>query len=63
MGIIKIEKRKSKTGELASLIVAVCTVVIVVHWPALSAKALSFDDQKKPENRSDKSLCHIVPFD
>jgi tetratricopeptide (TPR) repeat protein len=28
------------------LIIAVCIAVIAVHWPALSAKALSFDDDQ-----------------
>ena len=27
-----------------AIIVAVCVIVLVVHWPALSAKAVSFDD-------------------
>jgi tetratricopeptide (TPR) repeat protein len=31
---------------LAGLIVAVCLVVAAVHWPALSAKAISFDDDR-----------------
>jgi tetratricopeptide (TPR) repeat protein len=39
-----IENRQSKTGLLAVLIIAVCGVVLITHWPALSAKALSFDD-------------------
>ena len=34
----------SKTGILVGLIVIVCLGVLVVHWPALSAQALSFDD-------------------
>jgi tetratricopeptide (TPR) repeat protein len=36
----------SKTKLLAVLIVAVCAAVVVVHWPALSAKALLFDDNE-----------------
>jgi len=28
------------------IIAAVCGAVVIVHWPALSAKALSFDDQQ-----------------
>jgi hypothetical protein len=28
----------------AVLIVAVCTIVLIAHWPALSSRALSFDD-------------------
>jgi protein O-mannosyl-transferase len=34
----------SKTVLLAILIGCVCIAVIAVHWPALSARALSFDD-------------------
>ncbi len=30
----------------AILIAAVCTAVVITHWPALSAKALSFDDDQ-----------------
>jgi tetratricopeptide (TPR) repeat protein len=29
-----------------AIIVAICVIVLVVHWPALSAKALSFDDEQ-----------------
>jgi tetratricopeptide (TPR) repeat protein len=29
-----------------AIIVAVCVAVLIVHWPALSAKALSFDDNQ-----------------
>jgi protein O-mannosyl-transferase len=36
----------SKAVLLAVLIVCVCTAVIAVHWPALSAQALSFDDDQ-----------------
>jgi hypothetical protein len=36
----------SKTVLLAILIACVCTAVIAVHWPALSAQALSFDDNE-----------------
>ncbi len=36
----------SKAVLLAVLITCVCTAVIVVHWPALSAQALSFDDDQ-----------------
>ncbi len=34
----------SKAVLLAALIICVCAAVIAVHWPALSAQALSFDD-------------------
>jgi tetratricopeptide (TPR) repeat protein len=34
----------SKAVLLAVLITCVCAAVIAVHWPALSAQALSFDD-------------------
>jgi len=33
-----------KIGLPAILCIAVCGIVVIVHWPALSAKALSFDD-------------------
>jgi tetratricopeptide (TPR) repeat protein len=36
----------SKTVLLAVLIACVCIAVIAVHWPALSAQALSFDDDQ-----------------
>jgi Flp pilus assembly protein TadD len=36
----------SKAGLMAILLVVVCTMVFVVHWPALSAHALSFDDNQ-----------------
>ncbi|MGD0571941.1 MAG: tetratricopeptide repeat protein [Sedimentisphaerales bacterium] len=36
----------SKTVLLAVLITCVCAAVIAVHWPALSAQALSFDDDQ-----------------
>jgi tetratricopeptide (TPR) repeat protein len=34
----------SKNVLLAILVACVCAAVIAVHWPALSARALSFDD-------------------
>jgi tetratricopeptide (TPR) repeat protein len=36
----------SKAVLLAILIACVCAAVIAVHWPALSAQALSFDDNE-----------------
>ena len=33
-----------KTAVGIAIVVAVCVVVFAAHWPALSAKALSFDD-------------------
>jgi tetratricopeptide (TPR) repeat protein len=36
----------SKAVLLAVLIACVCAAVIAVHWPALSAQALSFDDNE-----------------
>jgi Flp pilus assembly protein TadD len=36
----------SKAVLLAVLIICVCAAVIAVHWPALSAQALSFDDDQ-----------------
>jgi tetratricopeptide (TPR) repeat protein len=35
-----------KISVPAGLIAAVCVVVVITHWPALSSKALSFDDQQ-----------------
>ena len=40
----------SKSWLLVILTVAVCTAVLVVHWPALSAGALSFDDDQYLSN-------------
>jgi tetratricopeptide (TPR) repeat protein len=39
-----IKTEVSRIGLTTVLIVAVCAVVLFVHWPALSAKALCFDD-------------------
>ena len=39
-----LERPASKNEFLASLVIVTCVAVFVVHWPALSAKALSFDD-------------------
>jgi tetratricopeptide (TPR) repeat protein len=36
----------SRNGLLTILIVAVCAAVLITHWPALSAKVLSFDDNR-----------------
>jgi tetratricopeptide (TPR) repeat protein len=36
----------SKVNLAAVLIVVVCVAVLVTHWPALSAQALSFDDNR-----------------
>jgi tetratricopeptide (TPR) repeat protein len=41
-----LEQAYSKFRLPAALIIAVCGVVLVVHWPGLSAKALSFDDNQ-----------------
>ena len=38
------KKSNSKTALMAVLLLVVCTSVTVTHWPALSARALSFDD-------------------
>ncbi len=35
-----------KNGLSIALISAVCVFVVIAHWPALSAKALSFDDDQ-----------------
>ena len=40
------ERLASRVKLLAILIIAVCAAVLVTHWPALSAKALSFDDNR-----------------
>ncbi|MGB8226876.1 MAG: hypothetical protein WCE45_08460, partial [Sedimentisphaerales bacterium] len=37
---------KSETGLLTVLIIAVCAAVLITHWPALSAKAVSYDDEQ-----------------
>ncbi len=34
----------STIGLTAGLIILVCAAVLAAHWPALSARALSFDD-------------------
>jgi len=39
-------KSPAKIGLVAILIAAVCCAVVATHWPALNAKALSFDDQQ-----------------
>lgn len=36
----------SKVGLITILIVAVCAAVLITHWPALSAKAVSYDDEQ-----------------
>jgi tetratricopeptide (TPR) repeat protein len=36
----------SKVNLVAVLVFAVCAAVLVTHWPALSAQALSFDDNR-----------------
>ena len=37
---------KSQRRLLMGAVIAVCLAVAVVHWPALSAKAISFDDDR-----------------
>lgn len=37
---------KSKNSLLTVLIIAVCATVLITHWPALTAKAISFDDKQ-----------------
>jgi len=41
-----LEQAYSKYRLPAVLIAAVCIAVLIVHWPVLSAKALSFDDNQ-----------------
>lgn len=36
----------SSKRVLVGLIIAVCAIVFFVHWPALSAKTFSFDDDQ-----------------
>ena len=44
--------QRRQRAEVAALVVVVAVVVAVAHWPALSARALSFDDQEYlTENR------------
>ena len=38
------EEPGSGVGILVGLVLLVMAIVLVVHWPALSAQALSFDD-------------------
>jgi tetratricopeptide (TPR) repeat protein len=43
----KINKQSAhKIGLQAALVLAVCTAVLVVHWPALSAQSFSIDDDQ-----------------
>jgi len=39
-------KSNPKTKLLITLVVGICIAVLIVHWPALSAKASSFDDNQ-----------------
>lgn len=44
---VSVGRAKSSTSQLTFLslsIIAVCVIVLAVHWPALSCRALSFDD-------------------
>jgi protein O-mannosyl-transferase len=45
-GADRLPERRAPIGLLVVLTIAVCAVVLVTHWPALSAKALSFDDEQ-----------------
>ena len=38
------ERRIYQVCLLLGLILVVCSAVVLVHWPALSVNALSFDD-------------------
>jgi len=42
----KISKPSSTKKLLAALIFVICAVVLVVHWPVLSAQAMSLDDDQ-----------------
>jgi hypothetical protein len=39
-----ISRPASQSGQLVILIIVFCAIVLATHWPALSAKALFFDD-------------------
>ena len=41
-----IKKTSPKSRLLAGLIIVVCLAVLVVHWPALSARAMFLDDEQ-----------------
>lgn len=41
-----IKKTSPKSRLLAGLIIVVCLAVLVVHWPALSARAMFLDDDQ-----------------
>jgi len=43
---LSVEGPASKIKLLVILLVIVCAAVVTTHWPALSAKALSFDDSE-----------------
>jgi len=38
------QSKKSELKLLTALILAVCILTVITHWPALSARAMSFDD-------------------
>jgi Flp pilus assembly protein TadD len=40
------EEQKHQTALFLSLLVLLAVVVVIVHWPVLSAKVLSFDDDQ-----------------
>ncbi len=40
------QRPASNIGLLACLLIVVCGAVLIVHWPALSAEAISFDDDQ-----------------
>jgi len=41
-----LKQLKSGSGLLLVLTIAVCAAVFLTHWPALSAQAISFDDEQ-----------------
>jgi tetratricopeptide (TPR) repeat protein len=43
---VSVDRPVNQKRLVAGLIVAVCAVVVAVYWPALSAKALSYDDDQ-----------------
>jgi tetratricopeptide (TPR) repeat protein len=42
----KIMQPNSKIALIAVLTISVCSLVLITHWPALSAQAVSFDDSQ-----------------
>src|SRR5215510_4712537 len=43
--VVAIRQEATPVALLALLLIVTAALVLAVHWPALSARALSFDDQ------------------